>query len=61
MKKGKLLNLEDISTFQDASVINSIYLDNKERQMYHERTGLAGPKVCPILYDDHVLMPSRVI
>eukprot|EP01111_Echinosteliopsis_oligospora_P008417 TRINITY_DN2406_c0_g1_i1.p1 TRINITY_DN2406_c0_g1~~TRINITY_DN2406_c0_g1_i1.p1 ORF type:complete len:771 (-),score=201.87 TRINITY_DN2406_c0_g1_i1:24-2336(-) len=43
-KDGKKMTLDAIAGLEDAAVINSVYVDNEEKVMYHERTGLAGPK-----------------
>ena len=44
-EKKKAMTMEALSGFQDASVINSVYLDNAKKDMYHDRTGIEGPKV----------------
>eukprot|EP00026_Physarum_polycephalum_P000999 Phypoly_transcript_01000.p1 GENE.Phypoly_transcript_01000~~Phypoly_transcript_01000.p1 ORF type:complete len:797 (+),score=119.30 Phypoly_transcript_01000:240-2630(+) len=43
-EKKKAMTMEALSGYQDAAVINSVYLDNKEKDMYHARTGIEGPK-----------------
>lgn len=41
----KSVTMESLAGLQDAAVINSVYLDNPDKDMYHERTGIEGPKV----------------
>jgi SPX domain protein involved in polyphosphate accumulation/uncharacterized membrane protein YidH (DUF202 family) len=37
-------NIETLADLKDSTVINSIYLDNRQKTMYHERTGIETPK-----------------
>lgn len=55
--------LESLRGLSDSSVINSIYLDNEDLEMYHNRIGIEGPRGNLIRvrwYGDHVNPPSFV-
>eukprot|EP01114_Cavostelium_apophysatum_P015378 TRINITY_DN4169_c0_g1_i1.p1 TRINITY_DN4169_c0_g1~~TRINITY_DN4169_c0_g1_i1.p1 ORF type:complete len:790 (-),score=213.02 TRINITY_DN4169_c0_g1_i1:26-2395(-) len=55
--------LQTLSALQDATVTNSIYLDNEPLTMYHERTGIdteRGNLIRIRWYGDHVNPPSKV-
>ena len=51
--------LESLHGLSDSSVINSIYLDNENLDMYHNRIGLEGPRGNLIRvrwYGDHLCL-----
>lgn len=55
--------LESLAPLQDATVTNSIYLDNADLTMYHERTGIEtarGNLIRVRWYGDHVNPPKKV-
>jgi len=43
-EKKKAMTMEALIGYQDAAVINSVYLDNANKEMYHARTGIEGAK-----------------
>lgn len=49
MIKPDSINLDVISGLQDNCVINSIYLDNDDYTMYHDRTGKVITAASPFL------------